>query len=99
MEESSIALCSNVVRRYATHREKTRSAGYSLLFQVLEPVEPEPRVFVAALEISESKETNLQKLDVSGVRISIVMNSELTVRTVSIWRDLAFPCLPSSLTR
>ena len=45
-----------------------------MVFEALEPVVVESRVFVAALEISESKETNLEELGASGGRISHVGN-------------------------
>jgi hypothetical protein len=45
-----------------------------LVFEALEPVVVESRVFVAALEISESKETNLKESGASGGRMSHVGN-------------------------
>ena len=65
-EESSIELGSNVACMYATHREKIRSAGQSLIFEAPALVRFESRVFVATLEMSESKETNLQGSGASG---------------------------------
>ena len=58
-DKTSITWGLNVAHRYTTNFGKTRSAGSSLVFEVLYPMF-ESRVFVATLEIFESKETNLK---------------------------------------
>lgn len=71
-----------------------------MTFEAPEVVKFASRVFVAVLEISESRETNLGKCSALGVKRVTALKSKLTARRVLLWGDFVVPtCLPSLPTK